>query len=125
MTPDINSIIGTPYVLGGRDPRVGLDCWGLILHVYRAMGRPLADFDSKSWSRTQIIKQIGAGERQIARKVDEPEQWCIVSDYRKGHVGLWVDGAVLHAARGMGVVMQPWLMFVQSYPDSKFFKCHD
>lgn len=35
------SLLGTPYVYGGADPRQGLDCSGLVQFVYRQVGEYL------------------------------------------------------------------------------------
>ena len=122
MTPDINSLIGIPYVKGGRSLD-GIDCWGLVMEVYRRMGRSVPDFDSSFMSRPDTIRRIRDGEALIANEIEEPEQWCIVSDSVKGHVGLWLNGSLLHAAERVGVVLQPWNAFRQVYFRSRFYRC--
>ena len=120
---DINKYIGTPFLLGGRD-LAGIDCWGLVRAVYRDMGREVPDFDTEFLSRPDILRQIRRGESVVADEIPQPEQWCVVSDSAKGHVGIWVNGCVLHAAKGWGVVMQPWDQFRQIYYKSRFYRCH-
>jgi len=41
----VNKYLGVPYVYKGRDPKVGLDCWGLGVLIYRDLGIELLDFD--------------------------------------------------------------------------------
>jgi len=36
-------LVGVPYCHNGRDPRVGLDCFGLVLAIHARMGTPLPD----------------------------------------------------------------------------------
>lgn len=36
MTALHADMIGIPYVNRGRDPAVGLDCWGLLRHFYKS-----------------------------------------------------------------------------------------
>lgn len=39
-------LVGIPYLLGGRDVPRGLDCWGLVVAIYRdAFGVPLQRWD--------------------------------------------------------------------------------
>ena len=38
-----DSMIGIPYVHLGRDPKVGLDCYGAVLEFYRRLGSPLSE----------------------------------------------------------------------------------
>jgi cell wall-associated NlpC family hydrolase len=120
---DINKYIGAPFKLGGRDLS-GIDCWGLVMAVYKDLGRNVPDFDTELLSRPEILRRIKDGEALVADEISQPEQWCIVSDSLKGHVGLWVGGYVLHAARGLGVVMQPWDTFRHTYFKSRFYRCH-
>jgi cell wall-associated NlpC family hydrolase len=37
-------LIGVPFVDGGRDPRIGLDCWGLFALVHGMYGRTLPEY---------------------------------------------------------------------------------
>jgi cell wall-associated NlpC family hydrolase len=120
---DINKFIGIPFALGGRDT-TGIDCWGLVMAVYKDLGRAVPDFDTEFLSRPEILRQIRDHEYVVADEIAQPEPWCIVSDSSKGHVGIWVNGSVLHAARGLGVVMQPFDMFKQIYHQSRFYRCH-
>jgi len=41
----IDRFLGIPYVCKGRDPKVGLDCWGLALCVYETLGIKLFDME--------------------------------------------------------------------------------
>lgn len=36
-------LVGVPWVAGGRDPRAGLDCVGLVVEVCARRGRPIGD----------------------------------------------------------------------------------
>lgn len=35
MAFDIRTVLGAPFVYGGRDCRAGLDCYGLVMEFYR------------------------------------------------------------------------------------------
>ncbi|MBN8763688.1 MAG: C40 family peptidase [Thiobacillus sp.] len=41
------SLVGSPYRLGGNDPDTGLDCSGLVDHVFSCMPRAAAP--ARSW----------------------------------------------------------------------------
>ena len=40
----MNDLIGVPFIDGGRDKAVGLDCWGLATEVFRRYGMELPDY---------------------------------------------------------------------------------
>ena len=40
----VSDLIGVPFVDGGRDPRRGLDCYGLVLEVMRRFGYALPEW---------------------------------------------------------------------------------
>jgi len=42
--PDLADLIGVPFLDLGRDPAVGLDCWGVVMEVQRRMGRIVPDY---------------------------------------------------------------------------------
>ena len=39
----VESLIGIPFVKFGRDPAIGLDCWGGIIELFKRHGIPVAD----------------------------------------------------------------------------------
>ncbi len=41
----VERFLGIPYACKGRDPKTGLDCWGLALCVYEMLGVKLFDLD--------------------------------------------------------------------------------
>jgi cell wall-associated NlpC family hydrolase len=44
--------LGIPYVYGGQS-RQGIDCSGLVIEVYRAVGRPICDDDTAEGLRSR------------------------------------------------------------------------
>ena len=42
--PYISDLIGVPFLDSGRDFKKGLDCWGLVMEVYRRIGVELPDY---------------------------------------------------------------------------------
>ena len=119
----INDLIGAEYKLGGRDADTGIDCWGVVLEVYERIGRKVPDYWSGSLSRAQLVKLIREEREVFAEEVEKPDLYDLVVDYHKGHIGVWIDGKVLHASKEYGVKMEPFFNFKQLYPHTRFFKC--
>ena len=49
----VKKYLGIPYRHKGRDPKVGLDCWGLGICVFKDLGINLLDFEvdySEDWA---------------------------------------------------------------------------
>jgi len=42
----IETYLGAPYRNRGRDPKTGIDCWGLILGIYEIAGAKIFDIPS-------------------------------------------------------------------------------
>jgi cell wall-associated NlpC family hydrolase len=43
---NLNDLIGTPFCNHGRDVHTGLDCYGLVMEVYRRQGIELPEYDA-------------------------------------------------------------------------------
>ncbi|MEW6265768.1 MAG: hypothetical protein AB1641_22065, partial [Thermodesulfobacteriota bacterium] len=52
--PDLSDLIGVPFLDGGRDPAIGLDCWGLVMEVTSRV------------SRDRIVPDYGVSADDIA-----------------------------------------------------------
>ena len=100
-------LVGCPFVLDGASPQ-GFDCWGLIEYVRReAFGLP-----------TPIVEPVTHEARDVmiaTRATIERGAWCevhppgrpgdVVGMARKSrgelhHVGVVIEGGVLHAFSG-------------------------
>lgn len=101
--------IGRPWVNGGRDIKTGVDCWGLLRHVYcQHYGIDLPEH----------VGIDASDNRAVSRLIDQREQWLEIKTPVEGcavglsknkllhHVGVYVCGRVLHAMDGQGVVSQ-------------------
>lgn len=126
MNQVVNGLVGVPYKLGGTDPATGLDCWTLVLAVYRAAGLPVPpSWDATGLSRAAIARTIRSeASAGWARKVYEPMLFDLVADTKRAHVGLWLgDDLILHADREMGVCVWRRDRWMAIYPDTEFFAC--
>ena len=77
LSPDLRDLIGVPFVGGGRDPKKGLDCWGLLVIAAGRYGHvvPNYEIDCHDTERIekQVLSDIGGWE-----KIEEPEPGCVV-----------------------------------------------
>lgn len=94
---DINQfdyLMETPYAKRGRDPNTGLDCFGLVWHVYQALGTPIPAYEypdvSSEWGRT-----IDANYHELWEKVERPEAGDVVRMY-------WLDPVANHVGVYLG-----------------------
>ena len=87
-------LIGTPYRLGGRDPKTGLDCFGLVVALYRLRGIRIAD----------IAEHLSGGEWQ---QINSPDSYDLVL-LGNAHCGLYIPcGRLLHTTAETGAVLAP------------------
>jgi cell wall-associated NlpC family hydrolase len=106
MTDDeiIKKYLRVRYVHGGRDPLVGLDCWGLILCIYREFGLSLIDFDDYpvEWARIGEDYFLKNYYRQF-EKFTIPARLDIALFKNNGvcdHAGLVLnDGKFIHCSK--------------------------
>ena len=88
---------GTPYRFGGERPETGLDCSGLVRHVFGTIGIDLP--------RT-VVEQYETGAR-IGRRDLRPGDLVFFDTARPGpsHVGIAIDAtSFVHAPGSGGVV---------------------
>ena len=76
----MRNLIGIPFVDGGRDPKTGLDCWGMVMLTARYFGYDLPDFKISCFDSLNIGAKM-TSEMQASRwqKLDKPIPGCIVA----------------------------------------------
>lgn len=85
------SLLGTPYVYGGANPREGLDCSGLVQFVYRQIGEDLPH-------NALAMSRLGAA---VAEGRLHPGDLVFFDTLGRpfSHVGIYLgDGRFIHAA---------------------------
>lgn len=118
--------IGKPWVNGGRDIRIGVDCWGLLCHVYRQhYNIILPEFlgvDAKN--NIAVAKLID--QREYWTELKTPIEGCAVALSKNKalhHVGVYVCGRVLHAMENQGVVSQTTsTLITQGWTTIRYFQ---
>jgi hypothetical protein len=89
--------LGIPYLWGGANPRVGLDCSGLTMLVYQRLGIHLAHFTGLQW-------QEGA---HVGRKVQPGDLvFFHPTVLGPGHVGIYLGGGRFIQAPHTGDVVK-------------------
>ena len=109
-----DDLIGVPFKNHGRDVKTGLDCYGLVMEVYRRCGIDLPEFDAE-YDDVEKISGIIDGERakeNIWKKCDKANLPvpCILAirfGVPKGvvnHTGCYIgDGKFIHIRENIGV----------------------
>lgn len=97
--------LGVPYVFGGTNPAVGLDCSGLVQLVYRQLGIGLPRTAQAQFDATDRVRldQLQPGDLVFfARTYVDPHDWIT-------HVGIYMgNGRQLNApTEGQVVSIQP------------------
>ncbi|TQS39685.1 transglycosylase SLT domain-containing protein [Cryptosporangium phraense] len=87
VVADARKYLGIPYVFGGTDPRLGLDCSGLVQKVFKDVGIDLPRL---------VRDQRHAGTAVPSMKQAKPGDLLVFDGYE--HIGIYVgNGRMLHA----------------------------
>jgi cell wall-associated NlpC family hydrolase len=92
------ALLGTPYRYGGNSPASGLDCSGLVRHVFATVVK--RDLPRRS-------EDISAVGQPIARSELQPGDLVFFNTLRRAfsHVAIYIgDGRFVHAPAGRGRV---------------------
>jgi cell wall-associated NlpC family hydrolase len=94
-----------PYVFGGSNPAVGLDCSGLVQLVFRQLGVALPRTAQQQFNATPRVPrdQLQPGDLVFfARTYADPNDWIT-------HVGIYIgNGLQINApTEGQVVAIQP------------------
>jgi cell wall-associated NlpC family hydrolase len=97
--------LGVPYVFGGSDPAIGLDCSGLVQLVFRQLGLSLPRTAQLQYSATARIprNQLEPGDLVFfAQTYQDASDWIT-------HVGIYIgNGQQINApTEGQRVSIQP------------------
>jgi cell wall-associated NlpC family hydrolase len=109
---ELSALLSVPFVDGGRDPKSGLDCYGLCRSVASIYGQEFPEFSeafNDAISRHMaIIDQTVNGQWE---KLGSPEPGCLVVMAIDGdspdvcqHVGMYIgDDHIMHTLAKTGV----------------------
>ena len=103
--------IDTPFLHQGRQPHVGLDCAGLVVHAFRSAGLPVVDD-----SRYPRSPEPGRMREVLAKTF-----YTVRGDWQSGdvlyfrivhdpqHLAIWTGTGIIHAYLGAGRVTETGL----------------
>lgn len=113
---DLSDLLGIPFVNMGRDAKTGLDCYGLVIEVYKKFGIALpesyeCDFDDTTCINAMM--QECKKNTAVWQRIPEPVVPSIVA-IRYGvpaplinHVGVYIgDGYMIHTRNKTGSVIE-------------------
>lgn len=95
--------IGEPWVAGESD------CWAFARRVWRErFGLEVPAVDVDALNRLASVRAFSAHPECAAwQQTAAPHDGCAVlmgKSSRPSHVGVWVDGGILHSVEGAGVI---------------------
>ena len=122
--------IGVPYKAGARGPDA-YDCYGLVAAIYKAAkGIDLPDWYASAPgvpAAARAISDALAGETKAGRavKVDDPQELDIAvvgGAHAANHVGVVVNGGVIHSSKTFGSTWHSMTRFKMFYPRTEFYR---
>lgn len=115
------SLVGIPYVSTGRNPAVGLDCWGLVVHASAVLfQRELPDYrgyaNACDHEQTTVLFEERSKWQRIAKGDEIPGDVLLLRlAGHPVHAGLVVgDNLMLHTLTGRNATLErydslsPW-----------------
>ena len=113
MDKRLRNLIGGKFVNGGRSIATGLDCWGLLMEVYKRYGITIPDFTIDAFAFQAIDVLAGeAAELRVWEKVDEPRNGdaplvVLMRMHPKyvTHAGVYIgENRIIHTMKMTGVI---------------------
>ena len=110
----LNDLVGKRFVNGGRITATGLDCWGLVMEVFKRFGHTIPDFVVDAFAVHAIDALAGeAADSRIWEEVYEPYDRDIplVALMRMHpklitHAGVFIgNNRIMHTTASTGVII--------------------
>lgn len=120
---NVNDLVGVPYLDGGRDPKEGLDCWGLVLEIYKRQKIDLPDYPISAFDTLKIARRMEKELVTYCKRLDKPETGCIIAIHLDGakwtnHTGVYLGGGeFIHAYKNAVVIdrLRHWGPLIEGY----------
>lgn len=113
---DIDDLIGIPFIGGGRNIDVGLDCYGLAKEVFRRYGYELPEYMDAVNEWNNSVKTEEFYEQQKSRywrEINSPTVPCLVAisfnvpNGTVNHCGVYIgDGKFIHTRERVGACIE-------------------
>lgn len=72
---DFRDLVGIPFMNGGRDPKVGLDCWGLLMVAAGRFGFHVPDYKISCFASDEIGEAVAQAKQK---------QWTVADSFSPG-----------------------------------------
>jgi cell wall-associated NlpC family hydrolase len=107
------SLIGTPFVDGGRDPAVGVDCWGLFILARQCFGFHTPDYAISCFATDLIDRAATEAFLDQWKITTHPYPGCGIAmkidprnPYTKQHFGVFVGNRrFIHTTASTGAIL--------------------
>ncbi len=107
MSKQLEDLIGLPFIDGGRNPTVGLDCWGLSTEVFRRYGITLPDYKISCEDASRIHSEVNEQRpwwRRCEGDIPIPALVVIRFTVYCDHTGVYIgQGRFIHTRKRIGV----------------------
>ena len=107
---DYIKLIGTPFVDGGRDPKIGLDCYGLLMEVFSGFGISIPEYFASALNDQAVSEQVEKVRTVEWKSVDRknlPVPCVVLLRFNSSlcnHVGAYIgNGRFIHCRNPIGV----------------------
>ena len=102
-----SDLIGLPFIDGGRDPDIGLDCWGLSTEIFKRYGIELPDYKISCEDASQINEKFHKEKHYWCRcegEIPVPALVVIRFGTYCDHTGVYIGkGRFIHTRKEVGV----------------------
>ncbi len=116
------SLVGRPYAFPS-DPPNSFDCWSLVKYVRTSRGLPcpLPFSDQEDWCVPGNLQLATARARGMWKAKEHPEPFDMAV-LEPAHVGVVLDGGVLHAlSRNASVVFSSFAVIRRIWPKAEWW----
>ncbi len=112
--PKLSTLIGKGFVDGGRDVDTGLDCWGLVMEVFRRYSLTCPDFtvDAFAFQAIDLLADEAIESRkweEVYRPADEDAPLVVLMRMHPTlitHAGVYIGGnRIIHTMKSTGVII--------------------
>jgi cell wall-associated NlpC family hydrolase len=108
--PNLRDLINIPFVDKGRDPRIGLDCWGLVIAVCERLGiKDVPNYDVSCYDSARIGAMFSVEVRKWKKTCTPSLGDFVVMELdpsmpkMRQHYGIYLwDGMFIHSLEKQG-----------------------
>lgn len=97
----LEDLLAVPYAFGGRDPAVGLDCWGMVIEVRRRLGyatwdpwHPISDQEEIPQAAAAVVQMFADRWERVTLRDAEAGDVLVLPGFsgERTHAAVHVGG---------------------------------